>query len=102
MDEMTTTISDGHGGGNFTGNVWPSRSNAGPEPSPRLSKQLCFRSQGSLANKLTGEGDGGDVDAQLTKMDVVLTFQIEVLMPAAYVTQVQLEVGSLTPSNALN
>lgn len=54
------------------------RSNAGPEPSPRLSKQLCFRSQGSLANKLTGETDSGDVDAQLTKMDVVLTFQIEV------------------------
>lgn len=54
------------------------RSNAGPDPSPRLSKQLCFRSQGSLANKLTGEADGGDVDTQLTKMDVVLTFQIEV------------------------
>lgn len=56
------------------------RSNAGPDPSPRLSKQLCFRSQGSLANKLTGEGDSGDVDTQLTKMDVVLTFQIEVKM----------------------
>ncbi|OWR44318.1 Calcium-dependent secretion activator [Danaus plexippus plexippus] len=56
------------------------RSNAGPDPSPRLSKQLCFRSQGSLANKLTGEGDGGDVDTQLTKMDVVLTFQIEVVV----------------------
>lgn len=56
------------------------RSNAGPDPSPRLSKQLCFRSQGSLANKLTGEADGGDVDAQLTKMDVVLTFQIEVTL----------------------
>jgi hypothetical protein len=55
------------------------RSNAGPDPSPRLSKQLCFRSQGSLANKLTGEGDSGDVDTQLTKMDVVLTFQIEVM-----------------------
>lgn len=54
--------------------------NAGPDPSPRLSKQLCFRSQGSLANKLTGEGDGADVDTQLTKMDVVLTFQIEVMM----------------------
>lgn len=54
--------------------------NPGPDPSPRLSKQLCFRSQGSLANKLTGgEGDGGDVDTQLTKMDVVLTFQIEVI-----------------------
>ncbi|XP_045488069.1 calcium-dependent secretion activator isoform X11 [Pieris rapae] len=39
------------------------------------------RSQGSLANKLTGgEGDGGDVDTQLTKMDVVLTFQIEVVV----------------------
>ncbi|KAF9413049.1 hypothetical protein HW555_008601 [Spodoptera exigua] len=56
------------------------RSNAGPDPSPRLSKQLCFRSQGSLANKLTGEADGGDVDTQLTKMDVVLTFQIEVVV----------------------
>lgn len=56
------------------------RSNAGPDPSPRLSKQLCFRSQGSLANKLTGEADGGDVDTQLTKMDVVLTFQIEVML----------------------
>lgn len=55
------------------------RSNAGPDPSPRLSKQLCFRSQGSLANKLTGESDSGDVDTQLTKMDVVLTFQIEVM-----------------------
>ncbi|XP_045488072.1 calcium-dependent secretion activator isoform X14 [Pieris rapae] len=55
--------------------------NPGPDPSPRLSKQLCFRSQGSLANKLTGgEGDGGDVDTQLTKMDVVLTFQIEVVV----------------------
>ncbi|CAG4962179.1 unnamed protein product [Colias eurytheme] len=54
--------------------------NAGPDPSPRLSKQLCFRSQGSLANKLTGEGDSGDVDTQLTKMDVVLTFQIEVVV----------------------
>lgn len=54
------------------------RSNAGPDPSPRLSKQLCFRSQGSLANKLTGE-ESGDADTQLTKMDVVLTFQIEVL-----------------------
>lgn len=62
----------------FVTNVWPSRSNAGPDPSPRLSKQLCFRSQGSLANKLTGEGEG-DADTQLTKMDVVLTFQIEVI-----------------------
>ncbi|KAI5645911.1 calcium-dependent secretion activator [Phthorimaea operculella] len=53
--------------------------NAGPDPSPRLSKQLCFRSQGSLANKLTGEGEG-DADTQLTKMDVVLTFQIEVVV----------------------
>ncbi|XP_037295588.1 calcium-dependent secretion activator isoform X4 [Manduca sexta] len=55
------------------------RSNAGPDPSPRLSKQLCFRSQGSLANKLTGEADG-EADTQLTKMDVVLTFQIEVVV----------------------
>ncbi|KOB79024.1 Calcium-dependent secretion activator [Operophtera brumata] len=55
------------------------RSNAGPDPSPRLSKQLCFRSQGSLANKLTGE-ESGDADTQLTKMDVVLTFQIEVVV----------------------
>ncbi|XP_045519637.1 calcium-dependent secretion activator isoform X9 [Pieris brassicae] len=40
-----------------------------------------YKSQGSLANKLTGgEGDGGDVDTQLTKMDVVLTFQIEVVV----------------------
>nr|XP_034836731.1 calcium-dependent secretion activator isoform X2 [Maniola hyperantus] len=40
-----------------------------------------YKSQGSLANKLTGgEADGGDVDTQLTKMDVVLTFQIEVVV----------------------
>ncbi|CAH4036678.1 unnamed protein product [Pieris brassicae] len=44
-------------------------------------KRYNHRSQGSLANKLTGgEGDGGDVDTQLTKMDVVLTFQIEVVV----------------------
>ncbi|CAK1546764.1 unnamed protein product [Leptosia nina] len=43
-------------------------------------KRYNNRSQGSLANKLTGEGDGGDVDTQLTKMDVVLTFQIEVVV----------------------
>ena len=36
---------------------------------------ICFRSQGSLA-KL--EGDVADTDTQLTKMDVVLTFQLEV------------------------
>lgn len=35
-----------------------------------------FRSQGSLA-KL--EGDSADSDTQLTKLDVVLTFQLEVL-----------------------
>ncbi|CAB3258676.1 unnamed protein product [Arctia plantaginis] len=43
-------------------------------------KRYNHRSQGSLANKLTGETDSGDVDAQLTKMDVVLTFQIEVVV----------------------
>ncbi|CAH2243716.1 jg8776 [Pararge aegeria aegeria] len=45
-------------------------------------KRYNHRSQGSLANKLTGggEADGGDVDTQLTKMDVVLTFQIEVIV----------------------
>ncbi|VVD05998.1 unnamed protein product, partial [Leptidea sinapis] len=43
-------------------------------------KRYNHRSQGSLANKLTGEGDSGDVDTQLTKMDVVLTFQIEVVV----------------------
>ncbi|XP_077299591.1 calcium-dependent secretion activator 1 [Arctopsyche grandis] len=47
------------------------------DPSPKLSKQLCFRSQGSLA-KL--EGDSADGDTQLTKMDVVLTFQLEVVV----------------------
>lgn len=51
------------------------RSHGGGDPSPKLSKQLCFRSQGSLA-KL--EGESGDGDTQLTKMDVVLTFQLEV------------------------
>lgn len=68
-----------YGGGFLTLNseLLEVRSNAGPDPSPRLSKQLCFRSQGSLANKLTGE-ESGDADTQLTKMDVVLTFQIEV------------------------
>lgn len=67
-----------------------SRSNAGTDPSPRLSKQLCFRSQGSLANKLTGGGetDGGDVDTQLTKMDVVLTFQIEVTFVVMAITAI--------------
>lgn len=38
---------------------------------------ICFRSQGSLA-KL--EGDSADSDTQLTKMDVVLTFQLEVVV----------------------
>ncbi|KAL0267754.1 UNVERIFIED_CONTAM: hypothetical protein PYX00_009930 [Menopon gallinae] len=38
---------------------------------------ICFRSQGSLA-KL--EGDAVDSDTQLTKMDVVLTFQLEVVV----------------------
>lgn len=37
---------------------------------------LMYRSQGSLA-KL--EGDSADSDTQLTKLDVVLTFQLEVI-----------------------
>lgn len=37
----------------------------------------CYRSQGSLA-KL--EGDSADNDTQLTKLDVVLTFQLEVFL----------------------
>lgn len=36
---------------------------------------IVIRSQGSLA-KL--EGDSADTDTQLTKLDVVLTFQLEV------------------------
>ncbi|KAK6631099.1 hypothetical protein RUM43_014195 [Polyplax serrata] len=43
---------------------------------PKL-KKYNHRSQGSLA-KL--EGDAGDTDTQLTKMDVVLTFQLEVVV----------------------
>lgn len=72
------------------------RSNAGSDPSPRLSKQLCFRSQGSLANKLTGEADGGDVDTQLTKMDVVLTFQIEVMVIFKMITLISSSVIAKT------
>lgn len=41
----------------------------------QFRNNICFRSQGSLA-KL--EGDSADSDTQLTKMDVVLTFQLEV------------------------
>ncbi|CAG2059098.1 unnamed protein product [Timema podura] len=40
-------------------------------------KKYNHRSQGSLA-KL--EGDSADMDAQLTKLDVVLTFQLEVVV----------------------
>lgn len=41
------------------------------------SRKMILRSQGSLA-KL--EGDSADGDTQLTKMDVVLTFQLEVVV----------------------
>lgn len=37
---------------------------------------MILRSQGSLAK----ESDSGDVDTQLTKLDVVLTFQLEVVV----------------------
>ena len=39
---------------------------------------MCIRDRGSLA-KL--EGDSADTDTQLTKLDVVLTFQLEVCSP---------------------
>lgn len=41
------------------------------------SRKMILRSQGSLA-KMEGDGDGSDT--QLTKMDVVLTFQLEVVV----------------------
>jgi calcium-dependent secretion activator len=42
-----------------------------------LSRKMILRSQGSLA-KMEGDADGSDT--QLTKMDVVLTFQLEVVV----------------------
>ncbi|XP_044742192.1 calcium-dependent secretion activator isoform X2 [Chrysoperla carnea] len=51
---------------------------SGSKPYTDLSTKLsCLRSQGSLA-KL--EGDSADSDTQLTKLDVVLTFQLEVVV----------------------
>lgn len=40
-------------------------------------RKMILRSQGSLAKS---EGDSADNDTQLTKMDVVLTFQLEVVV----------------------
>lgn len=39
-------------------------------------RKMILRSQGSLAK----DGDSTDGDTQLTKMDVVLTFQLEVVV----------------------
>lgn len=41
------------------------------------SRKMILRSQGSLV-KMEGDSDGNDT--QLTKMDVVLTFQLEVVV----------------------
>jgi hypothetical protein len=49
------------------------------------------RSQGSMA-KL--EGDSADSDTQLTKLDVVLTFQLEVSNFAAWTMHFQITIGS--------
>lgn len=41
-----------------------------------LYRKMILRSQGSLAK----DGDSTDGDTQLTKLDVVLTFQLEVVV----------------------
>lgn len=47
-----------------------------PFPLFILCRKMILRSQGSLAK----DGDSTDGDTQLTKMDVVLTFQLEVVV----------------------